>query len=154
MALGQIDFAKLATRRAGLYHKVELTLYHRLLWQVAHREVETNDLGDVPPMYKLFEEVVRASAMDALRRDVSKAGKAGDGKAKPMKIKDVMANAANERLDPRGLYVGLRECCGSLINLRTLEELFKLVAEGAGDVAPGIGYKQFETLIMTFEVLY
>jgi len=87
--------------------------------------------------------------MDALRRD---AGKAEKGKAKPMKIKDVMANAANERLDLRGLYVGLRECCGSLINLRTLEELFRLVTDDAP--VRDLGYKQFENLIMTYEVLY
>ena len=32
-------------------------VYDRYLKQTAHREVITNDLGDVPPMYKLFEEV-------------------------------------------------------------------------------------------------
>lgn len=32
-------------------------MYDRYLKQTAHREVITNDMGDVPPMYKLFEEV-------------------------------------------------------------------------------------------------
>jgi hypothetical protein len=31
-------------------------MYDRYLKQTAHREVITNDLGDVTPMYKLFEE--------------------------------------------------------------------------------------------------